>query len=121
MNGLLEQCAQQIASAMAMDKQAVDGTLKKCRAGHPDELAQRLHLRVDCGLKKISATRVVVDLSIGLLKADKPVLIQIKHEASWDDLPREIRSEFIRNNPSEIHYVICEQPATPENAKGTPV
>jgi hypothetical protein len=120
-NGLLEQCAQQIASALAMDKQAVDETLMKCRAGQPDPSAQRLHLRVDCGLRKISAVRVAVDLSICLLKADKPVLIQIKHEASWDELPGEIRAEFIRNNPPEVHYVICEQPATTENAKGNPV
>ena len=36
----------------------------------------------------------------------------LKLEVSWDDLPREIRSRFIKENPDELCYVIVEKPGS---------
>ena len=107
---LLDTTATTIAKVLDKHRQDVEFALRQCRAGQPNELAQTTQLRVECSVIKLSASRVSVTVSVVVLKAGKPEVITIRTAASWDDLPKEIRSEFIRNNPPEVHYVICEQP-----------
>jgi hypothetical protein len=114
LRGLLQAAAGQIAEALQLEEQDVGIAFQRCRAGQANELARQLCLRVDCSLKRSSASAVAVTLSIFTLKEGKPVVTQISRDASWDELPQEVRAEFIRNNPPEMHYVICEASRDPQ-------
>jgi hypothetical protein len=107
---ILEAAAKELSEALAMNRQIVDVAIQDCRDGKPNEFARKIHLRIDCAIKKISAARASVTISIALTKDGQPIPIRIQREVSWDELPHEIRSEFIRNNPAELCYVIAEQP-----------
>ncbi|MGD1086655.1 MAG: hypothetical protein ABSA47_18105 [Verrucomicrobiota bacterium] len=110
LSDILEAAARQLSETLAADRQAVDMAIKDCREGRANEFARKLHLRIDCTIKKLSAARAAVTISIALTKDSRPILARVHREVSWDELPREIRSEFIRNNPAELCYVIAEQP-----------
>ncbi|HEY6183227.1 MAG TPA: hypothetical protein VIW67_13340 [Terriglobales bacterium] len=120
-NGLIEEAVRKLSEVLEIAKEDLARAFEESREGKANELARRLGLRVDCSLKKISASRVSVTLSILTLSEGESILTKIQHEASWDELPREVRAEFIRHNPGEVHYVICDQPEvrSTEKVRGT--
>ena len=95
--------------ARDINKADVEAALLQCRTGAPNELARKLNARIDCSLKKLSASKLAVVLSVAYQKDGKLMVIRIDQEVSWDDLPGEIRSRFITENPAELCYVIVEQ------------
>jgi hypothetical protein len=107
---LLQEAARQISDDLGLDAAEVSDALKQCRAGLPNELAGKIQSRVDCSFKKTSANRISVTLSISFLKDGKPWLTQVRQETSWDELPGEIRAEFIEKNPAELCYILCDFP-----------
>jgi hypothetical protein len=111
-NKLLSLSARHIAESLALNNTEVEAALLQCRSGASSDLAQKLNVRIDCSLKKVSASRLAVTLSVAYLKEGKVNLTRISQEVSWDDLPREIRSRFIKENPDELCYVIVEKPGS---------
>jgi hypothetical protein len=65
-------------------------------------------LRVECTLTKIAANRIGVCVQMLCQKNGRAVITSLKRECSWDELPREIRSEFIKTGLIELHYILCE-------------
>jgi hypothetical protein len=116
-SGLLDQAARCLAEALSLDASEVRRALSLLRQQGVESATTRDLLRVDCSLKKLSSTRMSVTLDVAFHKEGKLIITQIVQELPWDDLPSEIRSEFIRNNPEEIHYVICEHPDSKQNPK----
>jgi hypothetical protein len=117
---LLTLSAQQIAKGLALNNSDVEAALLQCRKGDPNDLARKLKARIDCSLKKVSARKLAVVLSVAYEKDDKLTVTRIDQEVSWDDLPAEIRSRFITENPAELCYVIVEQPGTVGTEQSTP-
>jgi hypothetical protein len=117
---LLTVAAQQIAKALALNNAEVEDALLRCRTGDPNDLARKLSARIDCSLKKVSASELAVVLSVAYQKDGKLMVTRIDQEVSWDDLPGEIRSRFITENPEELCYVIVEQPGTVGTEQPTP-
>ncbi len=101
-----------ISETLGASREDVRKALVQSRAGEPNELAQTSHLRVECAFKKVSPSRLAVTVSIIFLKDDKPLVSTVRLEASWDELPSQIRSEFIRKNPPEVICVITEHNQT---------
>jgi hypothetical protein len=107
---LLDDAAEQISETVGEPKDKIAQAIRSWRRGQPSQLAQELHLRIECSFKKLSPSRVSATLWILLLNHDQPCPKPRDTVVQWDDLPRELRSEFIRHNPPEIIYVICEEP-----------
>jgi hypothetical protein len=105
---LIEAAVAPLAETLGVGRQEASMALMQCRSGEPNELARKSQLRVQCSFKKNSPSRVAVMMSILFLKDGQPIVSTVNLEASWDDLPSEVRSEFIRKNPTEVTYALAE-------------
>ena len=69
-------------------------------------------VKVECSFVKKSASIVTVTPRIAQTKEDKIKITTFEQDTPWEELPQEIRSEFIRNGGKEHVFVLCEMPSS---------
>jgi hypothetical protein len=69
-------------------------------------------VKVECSFVKKSASVVTVTPRIAQTKEDKIKITTFEQDTPWEELPQEIRSEFIRNGGKEHVFVLCEMPSS---------
>jgi hypothetical protein len=104
---LLADVAQHLSGKMKISEPELREALLKMREGRGGGPASGV-VRVECALAKETANRIKLCLRVLCQTETKPEMISFERVLSWDGLPREIRSEFIRSGNKELHYVLCE-------------
>jgi hypothetical protein len=65
-------------------------------------------LKIEYSFVKKTASLVTLAVRVALSDGDKVKLITFDREMSWENLPQEVRSDFIRHGGKELHFVLCE-------------
>jgi hypothetical protein len=105
---LMEEVARAAANKLNLETE-LSRALWNCRQGKSLGNVLTAPLRVECTLTKTAANRIGVCVQMLCQQDGRAVIISSKRECSWDELPREIRSEFIKTGQPELVYVLCEQ------------
>lgn len=63
-------------------------------------------LRVECVLQKVSASTVVCKTVVALPHQQGAVLRSIKRELSWEDLPSQVRADFMKHGTEDQVYLL---------------
>ena len=105
---LIDDIAREVAKKLNILESELSRALWNCREGKPTGDVLTAPLRVECTLTKVAANRIGVCVQMLCHQDERAVITSLKLEFSWDELPREIRSEFIRTGQPELHYVLCE-------------
>jgi hypothetical protein len=87
---------------------AVRGIL--ARAGAPVARQIPALLRIEYEVFKLNSNRVRRTLAIALRKEEGACLKKIMREMPWEDVPSEIRGEFIKQNKSTLVYSLYNTP-----------
>jgi hypothetical protein len=105
---LINDVAREVARARNSSGEELAQALWNCRVGKPTGDVLIAPLRVECTLTKVAANRIGVCVQMLCQEDGRAAIISLKRDYSWDELPREIRSEFIKTGQPEQHYVLCE-------------
>ena len=76
----------------------------------PSEIA----IQLECTFRKLSSTLLEIEVVAVYLKDGNPMTTSLVRKLAWDDLPADVRRDFIRSGKSEIHYKMKE-PSEKEN------
>ncbi len=105
---LMDDIAGEVGKKLNLAEMELSRVLWNCREGKLVGDVLIAPFRVECTLTKIAANRIGVCVQMLCQKDGRSVITSLKRECSWDELPREIRSEFIKAGLSELHYILCE-------------
>lgn len=61
-------------------------------------------LHMECTFRKLSASTVEIEIVAAFLKDGKPMASTLSRQLSWDDVPANVRSDFIHTSQKELHY-----------------
>lgn len=61
-------------------------------------------LHMECKFRKHSASIVEMEIVAVFFKDGKPMTSTLSRQLSWDDLPANVRSDFIHTSQKELHY-----------------
>jgi|GEM_PF-3670417 len=61
-------------------------------------------LHMECTFRKLNASSVEIMIIAAYFKDGKPVTSSFRRELSWDDIPSDVRREFIHTGKIEMHY-----------------
>jgi len=117
--GILRNIAGTLPSSKNRSIEAItDDLLQWHKTGvHPASLIGVL--KVECAFVKKSATIVSSAVRVALTEGDKVKVVTLDRDIAWENVPQQIRSEFIRNGGKEHHFVICETSNTVPSASKT--
>jgi hypothetical protein len=104
----MDQIAGEVARKLKIPETELGRALWSCREGKPPGDVLIAPVRVECTLTKAAANRICVCVQMLCQQDKRAAITTLKRECSWDELPREIRCEFIKTGQSELHYVLCE-------------
>jgi hypothetical protein len=105
---LMEALAREAAKKLNLAETELSRALWNCRHGKPAGDVLTAPLRVECTLTKSAANRIDACVQMLCQQDGRPVITSLKRVFSWDELPREIRSEFIKTGQPELNYRLCE-------------
>ena len=61
-------------------------------------------MHLECTFRKLSAVTIEMEIVAAFLKEGKPMTSTLRRQLSWDDLPANVRSDFIHTSLRELHY-----------------
>ena len=61
-------------------------------------------LHMECTFRKLTASSVEIMIIAAYFKNGKPVTSSLRRELSWDNIPPDVRREFIHTGKIEMHY-----------------
>lgn len=77
-------------------------------------------LRIECQITR-GATECPIKVTVALEQEGKVIAGEIEQKVAWEDLPKEVRSEFIRTgNPVQVFVIVERQRKTEETISGSP-
>ncbi len=105
---LMDDAARQLAPKLNVPESELGQALWNCREGKPPGETLIAPIRVECAITKIASNQICLCVQMLCQQDGRSVITTLKRECAWDNLPREIRSEFIRTGQMELHYILCE-------------
>jgi hypothetical protein len=63
-------------------------------------------LKIQCSFKKISPTLIHLVVNAYYAREGKPTMTTLERDISWDEVPRDVRHDFIRSGEKELHYAL---------------
>lgn len=112
---LLADVAKQISTSLGMEASALSRELVAWKErGVRSELLRSI-LRVECTVEKATPSRVRLSLQVAQLEEEKCIRKTLSRDASWDELPPEIRRDFNLSGQRVLSYVLCDSEKTQTN------
>jgi hypothetical protein len=71
------------------------------------ELLDKVH-SIECGFIKKSPSMIQSTLTVALFQNKEMITRRFEYDFEWEYIPKDIRSDFIRNPGNERLFVLCE-------------
>jgi len=104
---LRAEIAHELAAKLGATAEEIASALGALRPNH-QSVATPSSLRVKCTFRKISPAMIDFTVHAHYAGDGKPTITSLSREISWDDVPRDVRREFIRTGERELHYALGE-------------
>jgi hypothetical protein len=104
---LLSEIAHELAKALPATAEEIASALAVLKPNQ-QSVATPSSLRVKCTFRKISPAMINFTVQADYAGDGKPTITTLAREISWDDVPRDVRREFIRTGEKELHYALGE-------------
>ena len=77
------------------------------------EKVRKVPLRLECRFTKLSPNNIKIHIDALYIKSNTPYSTSLTKEIAWDEVPQDVRSEFIHSGKVELIYVLggAETPA----------
>ena len=100
---IYSEIANKLSEQMKAPPEAVLAILRGGASPVPD---QNLHfsIHLECTFRKLNASTAEIEIVAAYLKEGKPHTSTLRRELSWDEIPEDVRRDFIHTGKAELHY-----------------
>ena len=109
---LYRDISEKLSKVLEVAPEEILGVLKNSDSGKTGNNS-KIPLRLECIFKKLSPINTVITINAVYIKSNTPFKTSLTRELSWDQIPSDVRREFIHSRKIELVYVLGD-PEMPE-------